>query len=322
MPEPQKLHVVVAEPFDDASLACLQGLATIEFLKDSAPATLLEAVGRADALLVKSKAHVTAKIIEAARKLKVIGRASQNYDHIDLRAAGRKNIRVVYSPHVAVSSVAEFTLGLILDLARKITFFDRAVRDGKFDSIRAASGRELSRLTVGILGVDPVSERLGKMISTAFGNTLICHDPENDTPRHFSARLVSLDELLAEADIVSVHLPLTPLTRGILNAERISRLKPTAMLVNTSRGALIDTVSLAGALRRHQLAGAALDVFEVEPLPNDHPLRSAPNCILTPHVAGATSDASVERFAVTEDVARVLRGQPPNYPVVISEVQS
>jgi D-3-phosphoglycerate dehydrogenase len=312
-----KFHVVVAEPFDEASLACLQDIATIEVLADSAPATLVKAIVTADALIVKSKAHVTARIIDAAPNLKVIGRASPNYDHIDLRAAGRRNIRVVYSPHVAVSSIAEFTFGMILTLARRIVFFDRCVREGKFDSVRTASGRELSRLTIGILGIDPTSERLGKMISGSLGSPIICHDPENQTPRHFQARVVSLDGLLAESDVISVHLPLTPLTRGILSVEKLAMLKPTAMLVNTSRGALIDTVSLAGSLRRHQIAGAALDVYEVEPLPMDHPIRGAPNCILTPHVAGATLDASTERFAVTEDVARVLSGLNPTYAVTL-----
>ncbi|MBN2563237.1 MAG: 3-phosphoglycerate dehydrogenase [Phycisphaerae bacterium] len=308
-------RIVMAEPFDAAAVARLQEIGQVDILQDSTPERLIEALPKADALLVRSRAHVTARIIEAAPQLKVIGRASPNTDHIDLRAARRRDISVVYAPLVAVTSTAEFTLGLMLTLSRRIHYFDRQVRDGKYDVLRAPGGHEMRNLTIGLLGIDPIAEKLGQMCTAAFGSPLIYHDPAGKAPNELEAKQVNLDTLLGESDIVSVHLPLSPNTRGLLNAERIAKLKPTAILVNTSRGPVIDTVALAQALKGRHIAGAALDVFESEPLPANHPLRRAPDCILTPHVAGSTLDASTSRFSVADDVVRVLQGEPPRHPV-------
>lgn len=306
-------EVVVAEPYDPPAIAHLEQFARVNVLPDSGPDTLLAAVGQADALLIRAKAHITARIIDAAPRLKVIARASPTVDHIDLRAVQRRNISVVYAPHVAVTSTAEFTLAMILALHRRILFFDHQVRQGKFDVLRQPAGRELGHQTLGLLGIDPVAEVLGRMCSAAFALPIIFHDPAGCVPTDFQAKAVDLDELLASCDILSIHLPLTPATKGLLNAQRIARLKPTAIIVNTARGAIIDNIALAQALRKRQIAGAALDVFDIEPLPADHPLRFASNCILTPHVAGATLDASAQRFNVAEDVIRVLRGEPPRH---------
>jgi D-3-phosphoglycerate dehydrogenase len=317
MPGSKPFHIVVAEPFDPRAVARLEEVGRVTVLADSSPATLVAALPDADALLVRGKAHVTARIIDAAPRLKVIGRASPTIDHIDLRAARRRSIHVVYAPHVAVSSMAEFTLGLILSLHRRILFLDRSVRDGEFESLRAPAGRELCNTTLGLLGLDPVAERLGRMVTSAFDMPVICHDPAGRAPADFTARAVGFDELLAESDIISLHLGLGPATRGAINAQSLAKMKPTALLVNAARGPLVDCTALAQALRKKAIAGAALDVFDSEPLPQDHPLRKAPNCILTPHVAGATLDASSERFTVAEDVVRVLTGQPPTYPATL-----
>jgi D-3-phosphoglycerate dehydrogenase / 2-oxoglutarate reductase len=319
MPGTKKYHVVVAEPYDPSALARMEEVARITILEDSAPETLVNAVADADALCVRGRAHVTARVINAGDRLKVIARASPTVDHIDLRAASRKNIHVVYAPHVAVASTAEFTLGLILALHRRVPFLDRAVRDGEFESLRVPSGRELSYTTLGLLGLDPVAQRLGRMVNAAFEMPIIYHDPAGGTATDFSGRAVTLDELLAESDVLSLHLGLTSATRGIINAQTLAKLKSTALLVNTARGPLIDSAALAQALRRKLIGGAALDVFDLEPLPADHPLRRVPNCILTPHVAGATLNASSDRFTVAEDVVRVLLGQPPAYPVALPD---
>lgn len=325
-------HIVLAERFDDAAVARLEQVGQVSVLEDSSPEALLIAVSQADALLVRSKAHVTARIIDAAPRLKVIGRASPNVDHIDLRAARRRNISIVYTPNVAVRSIAEFTLGLILSLTRRLPYLDAQLRDGKFDTLRQPAGREMRCLTLGLLGIDFVAEELGRMCAAAFGTPVIYHDPAGRTPQdrvaqppsavermaqppsavELAAQAVELDALLAQSDVLSVHLPFVPETRAFLNAARLAQLKPTAVVVNTSRGQVIDTVALAQALRRRQIAGAGLDVFEAEPLPANHPLRHAPNCILTPHVAGCTADASANRFhTAAEDVIRVLTGEPP-----------
>lgn len=307
-------QIVVAEPFDAAALSRLQEVAKVDVLADSAPETLLAAVSEADALLVRARAHVTARIIDAAPSLKVIGRASPTVDHIDLRAARRRNISVVYAPHAAVSSSAEFTLALILTVHRRVPFLNRQLREGAFDALRKPMAHELRSQTIGILGLDPVGEKLGRICATAFESPIIYFDPAGAAPTEFEGRAVALETLLADSDILSVHLQSAAETRHLLNAERLAKMKSTAILVNTSRGTAIDTVALAHALRDKVIAGAAIDVFETEPLPANHPLRRAPNCVLTPHVAGVTLDAAASRFVVAEDVIRVLSGQSPLYP--------
>lgn len=316
-------HIVVAEPIEDpVARSRLEEIGEVHELKDVAPQTLIDALQNADALIVRSKAHVTARVLEAAPRLKVIGRASPTVDHIDLKAARRRQVSVVYAPHVAVNSTAEFALALALVLVRRIPYFDSELRDGRFDAARTACGSEMGRLTLGLLGIDPVAERLAEIFRSAFGSPILAHDPTGRTAADYGGtllsgeRVVELDVLLRDADILSVHLPLSPETRRFLNADRLALMKPTAILINTSRGPTVDTVAVAQALRKRRLGGAGFDVYETEPLPATHPLRMAPHCVLTPHVAGATLDAASSRFRVVEDVVRVLQGEPPLHPVV------
>lgn len=315
MTSSKSFRIVVAEPFDDEAVSRLEACGRVDVLSDSTPETLLAALTDADALLVRSKTHVTARIIEAAPSLKVIGRASPTVDHIDLRAARRRNISVVYSPHAAVGSSAEFTLAMILALHRRIPFLSRQFREGQFDAIRKPARHDMRRLILGLLGFDAVAEELGRMCAAAFESQIVYYDDGGRRQTAYRAEAVEADELLTRADVVSVHLPLTAQTRHFINADRLAKMKPSAILVNACRGGTVDTTALAAALRDHVIAGAGLDVFESEPLPNNHPLRRAPNCILTPHVAGLTQDAATSRFAVADDVIRVLKGQVPKYPV-------
>lgn len=308
-------QIVVAEPFDAEAIARLAAVGKVDVLDDSSPETIMSAVSHADALLVRSKAHITARIIAAAPRLKVIGRASPTVDHIDLHAARKQNISVVYAPHAAVNSTAEFTLGLILALHCRIPWLNKQLRAGQFESLRKPNRHELSSMTVGFLGFDAVAERLGVMLAASFSSRLIYHDPSGAGPTGFAAESVDLHCLLAEVDVLSVHLPLSQEARGLLGRDAFAQMKSSAIVVNTGRGGIIDTVALATALRDRVIAGAALDVFETEPLPANHVLRRAPNCILTPHVSGMTLDASTGRFRVTDDVIRVLSGQEPLYPV-------
>ncbi|MFQ5424878.1 MAG: NAD(P)-dependent oxidoreductase [Phycisphaerae bacterium] len=316
----RQFRIVVAESFNPDTIARLRECADVTLLDTAAPDTIIAALPDADALLVRPRAHVTARVINAAPKLKVIGRAGPSVDHIDLRAARRRDISVVYTPEVAVSSTAEFALALILALHRRLLYFNRFIRQGQFENLRAPAGHELAHQTVGLLGLGPVAERLGAICKQAFGCRVIYHDPAGGAPVDFRAESMELEDFLRSVDILSIHLRLTPQTRGLVSAARLALLKPTAMLVNTSRGAVIDTTALAKALRANQVAAAALDVFEVEPLPSDHPLRKAPNCILTPHVAGATLDAATARDAVAEDIIRVLQGHPPHFPAQMPSV--
>lgn len=305
-------RIVVAEPFQDEIVDRLRTVAEVVVLPDPAPETLLKAMPGAHALLVNHKAHVTARIINASHDLRVIGRASHTIDHIDLKAAKRRSIPVVYCPNAAVSSTAEFALTLLMAVHRRLPFFDSELRDGRFEAARHVVGRELRSSVVGLLGCDPVAIRLAEMISTTFGSEIISCDPQTGATAG-PGRTVDLDELLSKSDALTIHLRMGPGLRGFLNAERLAKMKPTAVIVNVSRGGVIDTTALADALVRGTIGGAGLDVFESEPLPLNHPIRSAPNCVLTPHVASTTIDTNEQRLSVADDVIRVLVGESPNH---------
>lgn len=308
------LRFVVAEPFHAKALDRLRQFGSVLELTDSSPQSLLNAIGEADALLVRSRTHVTARILEAASHLKVIGRAAPSCDHIDLRVARQRQIGVVYAPTAATRSLVEFTVGLILAAQRRLVDYDRRIRSGEFASLRAPVSRELGRLTVGLLGMGVVAEAVGKVLANGFGSRVVYADPTGGRPLELAAEEVSVEQLLRESGVISLHLPLRATTKQFLNANRIAMLSPEAVVVNATRGGLIDTLALADALKSGRIAGAALDVFETEPLPMNHPLRNAPRCLLTPHVGCVTKDSEEAVFDVVDDVLRILRGEPPHHP--------
>lgn len=308
----EPLRIVVAEPYSDDAIARLEEVGQVQVLRDSSPDSLIAALENAHALLVRAKAHVTARVINAAPNLKVIGRASPTVDHIDLRAAGRRDIRVVYSPNAAVDSCAEFALAMLLALRRRIIYYDQQVRNGKFDALRSPTEFSIHSSRIGILGVDAVAEQFGSAIQNGFGCQIAYHDPWDTAIESFEADKVDLNTLLQESDAICVFLRPHRETRGFLNAERLALMRPTALLVNLSRG-VVDTSALAVYLSERRIAGAALDAYESDPLSSDHPIRRAPNCILTPHIAGMTIDAIEGRFDVAEDVIRVLKGAAPRH---------
>ncbi|HWL95012.1 MAG TPA: NAD(P)-dependent oxidoreductase [Phycisphaerae bacterium] len=307
-------RILLAEPFNDETVEKLRKFGEVILLPDSAPETMLREIPTAHAILVRLKAHVTARIIEAAPLLKVIGRASPTIDHIDLKAARKRSIPVVYCPTAAVNSTAEFAFALILAARRRLLFFDTQIRDGRFENVRQIPCRAMNSCVVGLLGTDLCAARLARIITASFGSTILYHDPI-DQPKDFPGQSVTFAELLARSDVLSVHLPLTTATRAIINADRLASMKRESVLVNVTRGATVDTTALADALKRGVIAGAALDVFETEPIPLHHPLRRSPNCVLTPHVAGMTQEALDERCSVADDVIRVLQGEAPKYSV-------
>lgn len=309
------LRIVVAEPYSDDAIARLEEVGDVQVLTDSSPDSLIAALENAHALLVRAKAHVTARVINAAPNLKVIGRASPTVDHIDLRAAGRRDIRVVYSPTASVKSCAEFALAMLLALRRRLFFYDQQLRHGKFDALRSPSEFSIHASCVGILGIDAVAEQFGRVIQQGFGGRVLFHDPSGARPESFEAEAVDLEALLRRADALCIFIKPNRETRGLIDAARLELMRPTSLLVNLSRG-VVDTSALAKALSERRLAGAALDAYESDPLASDHPIRKAPNCILTPHIAGMTIDAIKGRYDVAEDVIRVLNGAAPRHEYV------
>lgn len=289
---------------------------------------LRSSIGEARALIVRNQTQVTAELIAAAPRLEVIGRAGAGLDNVDTNAASEAGIVVTYAPRENSISVAELTIGLMLALARKIPDAHADTSGGHWNR-KAFTGMELSGKTLGVVGLG----RIGTLVAQrakAFDMPIIAHDDYVDPIAHhviaLDAQLVSLDELLREADFVVTHVPLTEETRGMFNEARFGLMKPTAMFINTSRGEVVDERALLKALQKKQLAGAALDVRDAEP-PDESPLNRLGNVVLTPHIAAFTREAQARVVAaVCRDVAAVLGGGQAgnhcNFPVPRREEQS
>ena len=293
------LFVLATDQVDERGLATLaeSGDLTLEVVDDSSSPEFAQALSRAHALIVRSATKVDAAMIGAAPELKVIGRAGVGVDNIDVEAASQRGIAVFNAPSGNTVAAAELTMAMILALVRGVVEADHSVRQGEWDRSRF-QGVELEGRTLGLIGAG----RVGSEVATraqSFGMEVIVYDPYLTEARakEVGFRLTDLEDVLKNADIISVHVPLTAETEGLVGAEALSTMKGDAYLVNAARGGVIDEGALAEALAAGSIAGAALDVYEVEPLPPDSPLRQAPNLVMTPHIGASTSDAQV-RVAV------------------------
>jgi D-3-phosphoglycerate dehydrogenase len=285
------------------------------------PAALGRRAAQHDALLVRNQSRVDARVLAAGRagRLAVVARAGAGLDNVDVAAATAAGIAVTYVPDASTGAVAELALGLMLALARKIVAADRATRAGAWDR-DGATGFELEGRVLGLVGCGRIGRRFGRK-ARALGMRLCGSDPHvaPDDPelRGLELRLGSLDEVLAQSDVVSLHLPLSAETRGLLDETRLRRMKPGALLVNTARGGIVDEAALAAALRSGHLAGAALDVRPEEPPPlaSTAPLAALPNVILTPHVGAFSHDAKERVLSVVcADLAALLDGAASRNP--------
>ena len=270
----------------------------------------------ADAVL-NCYAKMTARVIGELKRCRVIARYGIGVDNVDLVAATRARILVTNVPDYCVDEVSDHALALLLALARRVVAADQTVKGGAWDVVAHAGIRRLRGQTLGLLGFGKTARALAAK-AQALGMQALAVDPfvNVETMVRLSVRATDMDTLLAQSDVVSVHVPLSPETRGIVGECALARMKPTAFLINTSRGGLVDERALAAALKAGRLAGAALDVLATEPPPADHPLRQVPNVILTPHLAFYSRDSVVElQTKAAEEVARALRGEPPRSPV-------
>lgn len=276
------------------------------------PARVREMLRDFRAIVVRNQTQVNADLIGSARKLEVIGRAGVGLDNVDVAAASRSGIVVAFTPEQNSISVAELCIGLILSLARGIPAADRSTRSGKWER-QAFTGTELFGKTLGIVGLGRIGF-LTAMRARAFGMSIIAHDdfisPDSPMVSECGAKLVSLDELLAQTDVISVHIPHTPQTTRLFDYARFSAMKPGALFINTSRGEVVNEDDLIRALREDKIAGAALDVRAVEP-PSASALSEMDNVILTPHIAAFTREGQRRVVSsICRDVAAVLRGEP------------
>ncbi len=283
---------------------------------------LEEAIRDAEALLVRNQTRVSGPLLSKATRLSVIARAGVGYDNIDVEAASQAGIVVCYSPEENAVSVAEHVFALLLALARKIPGANRSVKSGKWER-KKYHGVELLGKTLGVLGLGKIGFRVA-LRAKAFGMRILAHDSYlSRTHLHVTesgARMVSVDQLMAESDFLTVHLPLTGETRGLLNSRLLGRMKPASFLINTSRGEVLVEKDLIKVLKDGRIAGAALDVLENEPPSPENALYEMENVVLTPHTAALTYEAQEKVIrAIAEDVDRVLSGQPAlryvNFPL-------
>jgi len=257
------------------------------------------------ALIVRSQTKVTAKILNAAKKLRVVGRAGVGVDNVDVETATRRGVVVLNAPGANTISTAEHTFSLLLSLARNIARADATLKGGAWDR-KNLEGVELYNKTLGIIGMGRIGSELSRR-AIAFGMRVVAFDPylSASRARSLQVELVEdLDELLPLADFISLHTPLTAETRHILNAERLPKTKRGVRIINCARGGLIDEQALADAISNGHVAGAALDVFEMEPLPADSPLRKISKLVLTPHLGASTAEA---QESVGIEIAQSIR---------------
>ena len=311
-----KAKVLISDSLAEVGKQVLEG--EIEVVDDPTitPEDLLKEIGQYAGLIVRSRTKVTREVIEAAENLKVIGRAGVGVDNIDLAAAQAKNITVINTPIATSEAVAELALSLMLALVRHVPGADSSMKSGIWDK-KKFKGSELAGKTLGLIGFGNIGRRVADL-ANAFNMNVIAADPLIPVelfPQHNTTQ-VELDELYPQADIISLHVPLIPETKNLINDEILSQMKRGVYIVCTARGGIINETALVARLESGQVAGAALDVFQTEP-PGLTALVSHPNVIATPHIGAQTAEAQ-ERAAtqICEEILAALTGKAIRWKVV------
>jgi D-3-phosphoglycerate dehydrogenase len=318
------LKVLITEALAERGVDLLKKEFEVDVLLGLSPEELLEKIGPYDGLVVRSATKVTAEVIERAENLKAIGRAGIGVDNIDIEAATKKGILVANAPESNTIAAAEHTLGLMLAAARRIPAADNSLRAGEWKR-SAFKGVEVAGKTLGLIGLGHVGSIVARG-ALGMRMRVLAYDPyvSEDRMRDMNvARAESVDEVLEQSDFVSLHVPRTPQTTGMIDEAALEKMKPSAYLINVARGGIVDEIALYNVLKEGRIAGAALDVFQEEPTTNS-PLFALPNVVVTPHLGASTVEAQ-DRAGVTaaEQVALALRGEVPlhaiNAPVPVGE---
>ncbi len=302
------MKVGICDPIAEEGVALLKerGFDVID-LSSIPKEELFKHVEDLDAIIVRSATKVRKEIIDSAKNLKVIGRAGVGLDNIDVEYAKSKGIKVINTPGATSISVAELTIGLILAVMRKIAFADREMRKGAWPK-KKSKGIEMYGKTMGIIGIGRIGREVAKR-AKAFGMKVVYYDvyrPDESIEKELGIEYRDLDSLLSEADVVSLHVPLTPDTKHLINRERIEKMKNGAILINAARGGTVDEEALYEALKSGKLYGAALDVYEHEPV-KESPLFELDNVVLTPHIGAQAKEGQIRAgVEVAERVADAL----------------
>ena len=303
------MKIIICDPISPKGIALLQQRPEFNVVvlpKRLSEAELLPIVADATALVVRSETKVTKKVIEAAKSLRVVGRAGVGVDNVDIDAGTQHGVVVMNTPGGNTVTTAELTFTMLLSLARKVPQAAATMIAGKWDR-KLFQGVELSGKTLGVLGMGRIGTEVAKR-AIAFGMKVVAYDPylTEDRAKAIGAEFAAdLDAVYRVADFITVHMPVTKETKEMLNAAAFAKMKPGVKIVNCARGEIISETDLIAALESNKVAGAALDVFAVEPLPADHPYRKQPNLILTPHLGASTEEAQ-EKCGI--EVAEVIAG--------------
>ena len=282
---------------------------------------LLSIIPEFDALMVRSASKVTADVIERAEKLKIIGRAGVGVDNIDIPAATARGIIVINSPGGNTIAATEHTMAMMLAMSRHIPIANETLQKGEWNRKKYV-GVELRGKTLGVVGMGRIGSGVAKR-ALAFDMNVIAYDPyiNEERAKSLGVKVGSLDDVIAEADFITVHMPLTPETKGMISMEQMKKMKKGVRLVNCARGGIIDEADLAQAVKDGIVAGAAIDVFTSEPIPADHPLLGIPGIILTPHLGASTVEAQIGvSVDVSEGILAALKGEPVSTAVNMAPV--
>ena len=310
-------RILVADPIAEDGVARLRQAGEVDVATGLSAEELAARIAGYDALVVRSETKVTAQVLAAAPRLRVVGRAGVGVDNIDLDAATRHGVLVLNAPTGNTIAAAEHAVAMLMALARNIPAADASMRQGRWDRKRFL-GMELREKTLGLLGLGKIGFEVARAAGQGLAMRVIACDPlvAPERAEQAGVELVDLDTLVRESDVLSVHTPLTDATRGVIDATRLAQMKRGARLVNVARGGIIDEQALADAIRSGHIAGAAIDVFTTEPPPAGHPLLGLDEVVTTPHLGASTVEAQVNvAFDVADQIASVLAGGMARYAV-------
>ena len=310
-------RILVADPIADDGVERLRAAGTVDVATGLDPGALRERIAGYDALVVRSETKVTAELLDAATRLRVVGRAGVGVDNIDIEAATARGVLVLNAPTGNTIAAAEHALGMIFAMVRNIPNADRSLRAGLWERSRFM-GMELRDKTLGVFGLGKIGFEVARAAREGLQMRVIAHDPlvTGERAAQAGAELCDFETLLAESDVLTVHVPLSDATRGVIGAAELSRMKAGARLVNVARGGIIDEQALADAIVDGHIGGAAIDVFTTEPPPPDHPLLALSQVVLTPHLGASTREAQVNvAYDVADQIVEYLAGGTPRYAV-------
>lgn len=321
------MKIVISDPvyLPEEYRKRLEALGDLEVF-DSTPSSIEEYISRvkdADIVIV-GRYGFSKEAVNASRNLSMVSVWQTGYDHIDIKTATEKGIIVSNVPDYAFDSVAEMVFALTLNLMRKVHIADSRLREGNFDW-RDYVGNQLMGKTMGVIGTGSIGERVIQIAHGFNMNVIsVTGHPSEEKARRLRIKFVDLDTLLAESDIVTLHVPLTPATEKMIGTKELSKMKRSAILINTARGKVVDEAALVEALKKKEIRGAGLDVFEKEPLPADDPLTKLENVVLTPHIAFLSEESLEEcTYVCVENVERFVEGRPQNIvnPEVLADLR-